>query len=372
MRIAYLGWGDHVHLERWAGWFVGAGHEVHILSLSGKGRYPAGVLQYDLRPFAASWRMQLLALRALLFRISPDLVHVHWAGFGPMVVGRWQGPIVITAWGSDIYRLDQSAGRQSDAIAASLRGASLVTVDSEDLARRVEGLADKPAGTVEVVQWGVDTESFTPGVPFRPLARDAGLRRPFTILSPRSFTPLYNIDVVVRAFARVCEARDDVDLLMKCYAFDVDYRAQVEALIESLGLGDRVGIVEKIPYEQMVDFYRSGPVIVSIPDSDGTPMSLLEGMACGCVPIASDLPSLREWITDGVNGFLVEPRDEEAVANALLTVLADEDRRRSMRESNLTLVRERASHRGNMELAERLCQGIVETERAPFSGRRPS
>jgi glycosyltransferase involved in cell wall biosynthesis len=47
-------------------------------------------------------------------------------------------------------------------------------------------------------------------------------------------------------------------------------------------------------------------------------MSLLEGMACGCYPIVSDLPSLREWITDQDNGRLVPVGDVDMLSAAML------------------------------------------------------
>ena len=48
---------------------------------------------------------------------------------------------------------------------------------------------------------------------------------------------------------------------------------------------------------------------------DGTPNSLLEGMACGCFPVAGDLESIREWITHGQNGLLVDPNDPQSIAD---------------------------------------------------------
>ncbi len=59
-------------------------------------------------------------------------------------------------------------------------------------------------------------------------------------------------------------------------------------------------------------------VSVSISSHDGTPNTLLEAMAAGCLPICGDLPSIREWITPGENGLLVDPQDPKALAEAIL------------------------------------------------------
>jgi glycosyltransferase involved in cell wall biosynthesis len=66
-------------------------------------------------------------------------------------------------------------------------------------------------------------------------------------------------------------------------------------------------------------------MVVSPNIHDGTPNSLLEGIACGCFPIAGDLESIREWITHGKNGLLVDPNNAQSIADAILIALERED-----------------------------------------------
>ncbi|HVF63581.1 MAG TPA: glycosyltransferase, partial [Casimicrobiaceae bacterium] len=104
MKLCFLGWGDHVHLERWAGYFASVGHEVSILSCSGAGRYPSGVRQHVLKFTTHSRIASDAELRFLLWRLQPDLLHAHWAHFAARAARVWSGPLAVTAWGSDIYR----------------------------------------------------------------------------------------------------------------------------------------------------------------------------------------------------------------------------------------------------------------------------
>jgi glycosyltransferase involved in cell wall biosynthesis len=55
--------------------------------------------------------------------------------------------------------------------------------------------------------------------------------------------------------------------------------------------------------------YRRSAIFVSVPESDGTSVSLLESMGAGCLPVLSDLPANREWVHDGVDGLLVDDLD---------------------------------------------------------------
>jgi len=66
----------------------------------------------------------------------------------------------------------------------------------------------------------------------------------------------------------------------------------------------------KVPRERYVNLLESSHFCVSIPKFDGTSVSLLEGMALGCVPIVSDIPPNREWVDEG-RGIISEPKGEK-------------------------------------------------------------
>jgi glycosyltransferase involved in cell wall biosynthesis len=92
-------------------------------------------------------------------------------------------------------------------------------------------------------------------------------------------------------------------------------------------------------------------VLVSPTIHDGTPNTLLEGMACGCLPVAGDLESIREWITPGENGLLVEAGNPTALAAALLRGLNDPALRQRAAKQNAALIAERAEYTRSMARA---------------------
>lgn len=85
---------------------------------------------------------------------------------------------------------------------------------------------------------------------------------------------------------------------------------------------------------------------------EGTPRSVLEAMATGRPIITTDAPGCRETVEHGVNGLLVEPRDPEALATAMMELLsAPEARIQSMADESLRMARERFDvHRVNDEI----------------------
>jgi glycosyltransferase involved in cell wall biosynthesis len=362
LRLCFVGWADHVHVERWAGYFSRIGHDVTVLNHGERpGRYPAGVRQYRVGFESRSARWRQLRLRSLFWQLRPDVVHVHWAHFAHDVVQAWRGPVVVTAWGSDIYRQGDFAAATYERTLATLARVAAITCDSDDLANRIEAVVASAPGHVHVIQWGVDTDLFHPG------GGDSGLRaaldlgdRP-VVLSARNFTPLYNQETVVRAFRRVADVRPDTAFVFKDYHGDQEYRGKVLALADELGIGHSVRVMDAIPYEEMPSLYQLARVSVSVPFSDATPMSLLEAMACGSLPVCSDLPSVREWIVDGVNGYLVRPDDPDTLA-ARIVALLQADASGMMRE-NRRVVEERASQHVHMARALALYRAVLESPR---------
>src|SRR4051812_25913576 len=112
--------------------------------------------------------------------------------------------------------------------------------------------------------------------------------------------------------------------------------------------------------QAMVDLYGSADVVLSLASTDSAPVSVLEAMACGAVVVASDLPSLREWIDHGENGFLVEPTAVDEVASSVAAALdLGGDLRRIWVAQNLDRVASRADHGTMMAAARQLYDEAV-------------
>lgn len=73
---------------------------------------------------------------------------------------------------------------------------------------------------------------------------------------------------------------------------------------------------------------------------EGMPKSLLEAAACGLPLVASDVPGCREIVSHNVNGLLVPPRDSRLLAEAIIELLGDRDRREAMGRRSRDMARE--------------------------------
>jgi len=103
-----------------------------------------------------------------------------------------------------------------------------------------------------------------------------------------------------------------------------------------------VRFLGRVHPNDMADLLGKVDIYVSTSLYDGTSVSLLEAMASGCFPVVSDIPSNREWIRDGENGFLFPPDNAELLAQRIIDVIRNRSLIEKSRKENLRLIEERA------------------------------
>jgi glycosyltransferase involved in cell wall biosynthesis len=79
-----------------------------------------------------------------------------------------------------------------------------------------------------------------------------------------------------------------------------------------------------------LSLHKAFDVFVMSSITEGLGTSLLDAMACGKPIVATTAGGIPEVVVDGETGFLVAPRDHEAMASAIVTLLKDESLRRRM------------------------------------------
>jgi glycosyltransferase involved in cell wall biosynthesis len=135
--------------------------------------------------------------------------------------------------------------------------------------------------------------------------------------------------------------------------------SQAQQWIKEFGIGHAVELLAPMPHAQMAEAYRRAAVLVSPSIHDGTPNTLLEGMACGCTPVAGDLESIREWITDGENGLLTDATDPHKLAESIIRALKSKDLREQAAGLNAKRIAEGAEYNTCMSQASSFYQRII-------------
>jgi glycosyltransferase involved in cell wall biosynthesis len=366
LTLAFLADPNSIHTRRWIGWFAARGHRVTILvpeGLAVEAGLPDSIAVVPYTPYTSSRFHPLgafLARRSLgraLRRIEPDILHAHYlTGHGWHARMSGFRPYAITVWGNDILITARATRRGRLYARWSLGPAGLVTGDSNELVLAAVA-AGARADRTHLIQFGVDTARFSPGPDPAALRARLGLVGRRVIFSPRSIAPLYRHDVVLDALASLPA---DLSVVMTRHLAEESEVAALQRRAAELSLSDRIVIVPKVAHEEMADIYRLADVVVSVPFTDGTPVTLLEALSAGRPVVATDLPSVREWLGGLDPGSLVPVGDVAATARALAAAL---DRPAAERAEialrGRRLIEQRAGHDRNMASAETLYRDLL-------------
>jgi glycosyltransferase involved in cell wall biosynthesis len=115
-------------------------------------------------------------------------------------------------------------------------------------------------------------------------------------------------------------------------------------------------------HEEMPRLLSGTDIYVSTSLDDGTSISLLEAMASGAFPIVSDIPSNREWICDGENGFLVPTHEERVLAARIVETIRNRSLVEKAKQRNLHVVKEKALWSVTIEKTKRIYEMILSEE----------
>ena len=192
---------------------------------------------------------------------------------------------------------------------------------------------------------------------FYPPALEKGVdsQRERTVINPRGFRAYVRNDTFFQAIPLVLEQYPDVRFLCPTMADE----PQAQDWVSEFRIKNNVILLPHQTRLQMAELFRGARLAVSPSIHDGTPNTLLEAMACGCLPVAGDIETLHEWITPGANGLLFDPADPHALAKAILAGLGDDELSLRARISNRELIIERAAYSAVMAAAEEFYLQLV-------------
>lgn len=145
------------------------------------------------------------------------------------------------------------------------------------------------------------------------------------------FAPLKGQEDLVRAAARVLAAAPSARFLLvggAIYPAWRDYRDRILSLISELGLSGRVACPG--PKDDLQDLLAALDIFVLPSRSEGFGRGNLEAMAAGLPVVSTAVGGVPEVVADGETGFLVPPRDPDALASAILQLVRDDGLRKRM------------------------------------------
>ncbi len=273
---------------------------VESVNLPGRGKLPA-----------------LRSLRSLLQRDRVDIVHTHntYAHFYGTVAASWAGV-------RHVINSQHGRGcgpRTKDKLLfrlANLKTSRVVGV-SEDAAALCRGEDPWAASKTKVIWNGIDTSRFVYRGPAKaPVA-----------ISVARLSPEKDFPTLLKATAIVVRQVSDFKLMMIGNGAE---RAKLEALAKSLGIEPNVEFLGE--RSDVPELLAQAGFFVSSSKSEGISLTILEAMAVGLPVVTTRVGGNPEIVLEGQTGYLVPDQNPEALATAMLQMLAHRDQWPAMGE----------------------------------------
>jgi L-malate glycosyltransferase len=177
---------------------------------------------------------------------------------------------------------------------------------------------------IEVIPFGIDVDRFSPAQTESQSERDV-----LTIGAVKSLEPIYGMDLLIDAFARVRDRIPGTQLKLLL----VGGGALAEALRQECRRRDIEHLVTftgPIPYEQVHLQHQMLDIAVYPSRSESFGVAAVESQACGVPTVVTDVGGLPEVVDSGRTGLIVPPENPEALAAAIERLVRSPDMRLEM------------------------------------------
>jgi glycosyltransferase involved in cell wall biosynthesis len=305
-------------------------------------------------------------LAAVIRELRPQILHTHTAKAGTigrlaaMLAGGAAPPIVVHTFHGHVLRgyfgpLRSNLFRLLERFLAA-RTTALVAVSPEVRDDLVE-LGVAPPEKFTVVRLGIELEERVGSLD----GRGRETRRLLGIASGRfvvgwigRMTAVKRTEDVLLAMRRLRDRGVDA---MLCMVGDGPDRDDVERRALELGIvRDSLFLGYQ---EDVAPFYAAFDALILPSANEGTPVSAIEALAGGRPVVATQVGGVPDVVRDGVDGFLVEPGDVDAMAERLARLAADPDLRRRMGEAGAESMRERYAVRRLLDDVDQLYRRLL-------------
>ena len=244
------------------------------------------------------------------------IVHVHSGGLPGVLLDRIKpAKLVVSMWDDELFDVAPARKAFRKALVHTLRTADSVVYISKTLHKVGTELAGPHAGCV--IPLGIDEYAdLTP----EPNAA-------FTVLTAGRLIPRKKIGLLIEAFASFHAFAPEARLLV---VGDGPERRRLENTVQACGVVDAVDFTGNVPHRRVLEHMARAHLFVlpSVRESLGT--VYFEAMAMRVPVVGVRGEGISDYITDGIDGFLVPPDDSTAIVKVMRTMYDQPERRQQI------------------------------------------
>jgi len=317
---------DSIHTKKWAeGWkFIGYNPTISGISKETEGR--EYIIEGDISSIGGNGKVYLkkiLKFKNILKEVNPFIINAHYLtsyGFISAIVKREQDFLVLFLPGTDIMKT-------MDKNKLYLLMSKYVFSKSDIIVSVSDVMTAKIMKYFPYLKSKIITQQY--GVDIKLLNKYKSEKKDILISTNRQWKPNSNYPIILKSLMFFSHCN-----LKLIGAGNDEY---------SLDLLDKYRELNKystgiILYKKNLKYIAKSKIFISLTSSDGIPLSLVEAIYLGAIPIVSDIAPNRELITDGINGFVISVDSEELITSINSILNLNQEKILKMQKYNENLV----------------------------------
>jgi glycosyltransferase involved in cell wall biosynthesis len=261
-----------------------------------------------------------------------DVIHAHWIipqGLVAVILRallKSRPPVVLTSHGGDLFAL--RGGLLQRLKSWIIAKSDHLTVVSSTMRDRALDQALVSPNKVSVIPMGVDSQGM-----FRPPEDD---RKRRGLLFVGRLVDKKGIEYLIEAMPDVLQRHPGEILTI---IGEGPLREALQDACRARGIADNVVFPGSLVNQEIPEHLKAAAVTVfpsvvtESGDQEGTPVAIMEALACANAVVVSDYPGARDIIEDGRNGLLVAQKSPDELAGAILSLLDTPERWRQLGEA---------------------------------------
>lgn len=277
-KVFVFGPSDSLHVKKWNSFYEGCAVSLYTLHKASKNRLSTIFFRF-IKVFSGTMMKKY------------DICHVHFvSSYGILfclLVIRCNVS-VISIWGTDFNRFFGEVRflyRVWGAIILlALKRYDYINVPSLDIYKKIKTLGVDEKKII-LMQYGIELDQIKESLLSTPVVNVAN-----RFISIRNFSQLYNIELLINGFSRVCK---NIHYELQIVGTGTPSECEsIKNLISKLD-DDRIHFVGLVDSNELINLLIKAEYFISIPSMDGLSLVVLEALACKCRGIVSDIPSYK-------------------------------------------------------------------------------
>jgi len=342
--LCILGDAQSIHVQRICRFFIQKNVHIHLITFRPENIEGVTVHYFpvhSIKPEGGNISIlrHLFSIRKLVRKLRPDAVYAIYAtSYGFMGAFANVKPFVVHALGSDILVSPRRHFLYRWILRYVFKKAKVIFSFSDFITKTIIQM-HVSTEKVKLAVLGIDSSQFY-------LRKDIP-KQPFSIISTRNFEEIYRVHALIPAIALLKERYPTLKVFI---AGKGTQENKIRELVKQYQLENQVSFLGHLSPEQLAKHLSETLVYVSLSASDGTSVSLLEAMACGCIPVVTNIPANSPWIQHEQNGFLVSSLEAQEIATCIeKAFFLPTEKLQKIQQMNYELVKTKGEFLSNME-----------------------